>query len=61
MKKTKDRMESKKVEYFNKVIKGYRDLSRLNKRRFVLLDGRKTIEELQNDILNILKKKNKYV
>lgn len=61
MKKTKDRMESKKVEYFNKVIKGYRELSRLNKHRFVLLDGKKTIEELQNDILNILKKKNKYV
>ena len=61
MKKTKDRMESKKVEYFNKVIKGYRELSRLNKRRFVLLDGKKSIEELQNDILNILRKKSKNV
>jgi dTMP kinase len=61
MKKTKDRMESKKVEYFNKVIKGYRELSRLNNRRFVLLNGKKTIEELQNDILNILRKKNKNV
>jgi len=61
MKKTKDRMESKKVEYFNKVIEGYRELSRLNKNRFVQLDGKKTIEELQNDILYILKKKNKNV
>ena len=61
MKKTKDRMESKKVNYFNKVIKGYRELSRLNKNRFVRLEGTKTISELQNDILNILKKKNKNV
>ena len=61
MKKTRDRMESKKVDYFNKVIKGYRKLSRLNKNRFVLLDGKRTITELQNDILNILKKKKKNV
>jgi thymidylate kinase len=61
MKKIRDRMESKKVDYFNKVIKGYRELSRLNKNRFVLLDGKRTITELQNDILNILKKKKKNV
>ena len=61
MKKTRDRMESNKVDYFNKVIKGYRELSRLNKNRFVLLDGKRTITELQNDILNILKKKKKNV
>jgi dTMP kinase len=61
MKKSKDRMESKKVEYFNKVIKGYRSLAKLNKNRFVSLDGKRTIEELQNDILIILKKKNRNV
>lgn len=61
MKKTKDRMESKKVDYFNKVIKGYRSLAKLNRNRFVLLDGKRTIEELQKDILNTLKKKNKNV
>jgi dTMP kinase len=61
MKKSKDRMESKKIAYFNKVIEGYRKLSVLNKNRFVRLDGKKTIEELQNDILNILRKKAKNV
>lgn len=61
MKKTKDRMESKKVEYFNKVIKGYRKLAVINKNRFIKLDGKKSIEELQNDILNILRKKVKNV
>ena len=41
MKKSKDRMESKKIAYFKKVIEGYRKLSVLNKNRFVRLDGKK--------------------
>jgi dTMP kinase len=61
MKKSKDRMESKKITYFNKVIEGYRKLSVLHKNRFIKLDGKKSIEELQNDILNILRKKVKNV
>jgi len=61
MKKSKDRMESKKIAYFNKVIEGYIKLSVLNKNRFIRLDGKKSIEELQNDILNILRKKAKNV
>lgn len=58
MKKTKDRMESKKTAYFKKVIDGYRRLAVLNKYRFVKLDGSKSIEELQTEILNTLRKRN---
>ena len=61
MKKSKDRMESKKTAYFNKVIEGYRKLSVKHKNRFVKLNGTKAIEELQIDILNILRKKGKNV
>lgn len=58
MKKTRDRMESKKSEYFKKVIAGYRKLAVLNKNRFIKLNGNKSIEELQTDILNIIRKRN---
>lgn len=58
MKKTRDRMESKKSAYFKKVIDGYRKLAVLNKNRFVKLNGSKSIEELQIEILNTLRKRN---
>lgn len=58
MKKTRDRMESKKSAYFKKVIDGYRKLAVINKSRFVKLNGSKSIEELQTEILNILRKRN---
>jgi len=58
MKKSRDRMESKKSAYFKKVIAGYRKLAVLNKNRFVKLNGSKSIEELQTEILNTLRKRN---
>ena len=58
MRKSRDRMESKKSAYFKKVIAGYRKLAVLNKNRFVKLNGSKTIEELQIEILNTLRKRN---
>ncbi|MDD5363266.1 MAG: dTMP kinase [Ignavibacteria bacterium] len=61
MGKTKDRMEQKKIKYFNQVIGGYRSLSKQYCWRVKLIDGKKNIDEIQNDILNILKKKSKHV
>lgn len=58
MKKSRDRMESKKSAYFEKVIKGYRKLAVMHKDRFVKLNGRKSIEELQIEIINTLRKRN---
>lgn len=58
MRKSRDRMESKKSAYFKKVIAGYRKLAVLNKNRFVKLNGSKSIEELQIEILNTLRKRN---
>jgi len=56
--KEKDRMEQKKVRYFRKVISGYRDLCRKNPGRFIRIDGKKTVNEIQDTIINELKKKN---
>jgi dTMP kinase len=61
MGKTKDRMEQKKIKYFNKVISGYRNLSKKDNKRFKLIDGKKNIDEIQKEILSILKKKSKHV
>jgi dTMP kinase len=61
MGKTKDRMEQKKIKYFNKVISGYRNLSKKEGRRFKLIDGKKNIDDIQKEILSILKKKSKHV
>lgn len=55
--KGKDRMEQKKVKYFQKVINGYRELSKINKKRFVLINGKKDINEIQNNIIEIINKK----
>lgn len=59
--KSKDRMEQKKIHYFNKVIRGYRDLAVKEKKRFRRIDGKKSIEEIQKEILNILRKRNSNV
>ncbi len=54
--KDEDRIEQKDIAYYKKVIKGYLKISRNNKKRFVVIDGSKTIDEIHNDILKHLKK-----
>jgi len=61
MGKSKDRMEQKKLKYFDKVIKGYRSLSKKEGRRFKMIDGKKPIGIIQEEILSILKRKTKNV
>ena len=55
--KSHDRMEAKEKSYFRKVREGYLTLARLNKKRFYVLDGKKSVEELHSEILNIINKK----
>ena len=52
--KVQDRIEQKKVSYYNKVVKGYLEIAAKNKRRFKVLDGRKSITELHKEILAYL-------
>ncbi len=55
--KSKDRMEQKKLNYFNKVIRGYRELASKEKKRFRRIDGRKPVSEIQKEILNIIERR----
>ncbi|CAN5552534.1 dTMP kinase [soil metagenome] len=49
-----DRIEQKKIEYYNKVVNGYFEIASKNK-RFKIIDGTKKIEDIQAEILTILK------
>ncbi len=57
IKKVQDRIEQKKLSYYNKVVKGYLEIASKNKKRFRVLDGKKSIEELHQEILSHLKLK----
>lgn len=49
-----DRIEQKKIDYYNKVVNGYFEIANKNK-RFKIIDGTKKIEDIQAEILTILK------
>jgi dTMP kinase len=53
-KKVQDRIEQKKVSYYNKVVNGYLEIASKNRKRFKVLDGVKSIEELHREILSHL-------
>lgn len=55
IKKAQDRIEQKKLSYYNKVVKGYLEIASKNKKRFRVLDGKKSIDELHQEILSHLK------
>lgn len=51
MKKTEDRIEQKKISYYKKVIAGYLKIADNNKRRFVVIDGNRSVEEIHKEIV----------
>jgi dTMP kinase len=55
IRKVQDRIEQKKLSYYNKVVKGYLMIASKNKKRFRVLDGKKSIEELHREIISHLK------
>jgi len=50
MKKKEDRIEQKKISYYKKVINGYLKIADNNNRRFVVIDGSKSIDEIHKEI-----------
>jgi dTMP kinase len=54
--KSHDRIEQKEKDYYNKVIKGYRTIAKLNKKRFRILNGKNDIEKIHREILNSINK-----
>ena len=56
-KDSKDRMENKNLAFYNRVYRGFREIADKNRKRFVVIDGSKTISEIQSIIVSIVNKK----
>jgi dTMP kinase len=56
----RDRIENKGLPFFNSVYKGFRDIANKNKKRVVVIDGRKSIEEIHSSVVNAVNKKIKH-
>jgi dTMP kinase len=54
---SKDRMENKNLAFYNRVYKGFQKIANKNKKRFVVIDGEKSIEETRNTIIKIVNNK----
>lgn len=62
--KNLDRIENKKLNYYRKVSRGFNELTKKFHKRFVIIDGDKSVDIIHKKIINQLKKKkfftNKY-
>jgi len=54
---SKDRMENKAIKFYNRVQKGFLKLANLNKRRFVVLNGILSVNQIHTRIIEIVNKK----
>jgi len=52
--KTHDRIEQKQINYYKKVISGYRTIAKQNS-RFRIINGKKSIADIHEIITNIIK------
>lgn len=56
-KNIKDRIENKKLSYYMKVYKGFHEIANKNSKRFVIIDGSKSIEAIHSEITHKVYKK----
>ena len=54
--KEKDRMESAGIDFHNRVRQGYLELEKQEPNRIKVIDATKSIEEIHDEVINILKK-----
>jgi dTMP kinase len=54
-KHTFDRIETKQLSFYNRVRKGFLDIANKNKKRFVVIDGEKSIDEIHRTVIQIIK------
>lgn len=54
--KEKDRMESAGIDFHNRVRQGYLELAKQEPNRIKIIDATKSIEEIHDEVINILKK-----
>ncbi|MCP4705245.1 MAG: dTMP kinase [candidate division Zixibacteria bacterium] len=55
--KVADRLESESKTFFNRVRNGFKEISLLNKKRVVLLNGKKSIEKIFDEVKDCLNRK----
>lgn len=53
----KDRMENKNPAFYTRVYNGFKKIAKQNKKRFVVLNGNSSIEDLHAHIINYVNKK----
>jgi dTMP kinase len=53
----KDRLESSGQKFYEMVRKGYKNLAKKNKKRIYIINGESSVEEIENEIWGIVKKK----
>ena len=53
----KDRMENKNPAFYSRVHKGFIAIAKQNKKRFIVIDGTKSIEEIHSVIITSVSKK----
>ena len=54
---SRDRMENKTIKFYNRVQKGFLELANQNKRRFVILNGTLSVDQIHTRISEIVNKK----
>ncbi len=52
-----DRMEAKNLAFYNRVYRGFIEIANRNRKRFVVIKGTLTIEQVQNRILETVNRK----
>jgi dTMP kinase len=56
-KNTFDRMEKKGKLFYKNVYEGFRELAHKNKRRFIIIDGKRSVDEIHEEIVEVADKK----
>lgn len=56
LKKDADRLEQESMKFHKRVRKGFLELAKKEPERFIILDGKKSINEIHHDVINIIKK-----
>jgi dTMP kinase len=53
-KHTLDRIENKQLSFYNRVRKGFKDIANKNKKRFVIINGSKPVDEISEEVITII-------
>ena len=56
LKKDADRLEQESMKFHKRVREGFLELAKKEPERFIILDGKKSINEIHHDVINIIKK-----